>query len=53
MATFVIFLGIFLVGALLVAFFGGSKSKWESDTTTSYNGRSYSQARTSKYNRYG
>lgn len=41
MTTFVIFMGIFLVGALVVAFFGGRGDKYNYDTASNKNGMSY------------
>lgn len=51
--TIVIISGLILVAMLVSIILGGRKSNFESDTTTSYNGRSYQSARTAKYNRYG
>jgi hypothetical protein len=51
--TIVLIFGFILLAMLVSIFFGGRKSNFESDTTTSYNGRSYERARTAKYDRYG
>lgn len=44
--------GLILV-AMLASLFLRRGSSFNSDTTTSYNGRSYESARTAKYDRYG
>lgn len=44
--------GIVLVGMFIVIFSGG-KSRDNRNTTTSYNGRSFEAARTSKINKWG
>jgi hypothetical protein len=51
--TIVIISGLILVAMLASIVLGGRKSNFESDTTTSYNGRSYQSARTAKENRWG
>ncbi len=44
--------GIVFVGMLIIIFMGG-KSRDNRNTTTSYNGRSFEAARTSKINKWG
>lgn len=49
----VIISGLILVAMLASIILGGRKSSFQSDTTTSYNGRSYQSARTAKEDRWG
>lgn len=50
--TIVIVSGIFLL-AMVGFIFLRKDSNWQDDTTTSYNGRSFSSARTAKEDRWG
>ncbi len=52
-ATLALIVSSIVLLGMAIVIFGGGKSRDNRDNTTSYNGRSFESARTSKINKWG